>query len=107
MANVQINTAVVDSELTKIDGYIDQLNQLYQKVNPDLTGGWDSATSKTIISPKIEQIKNSIDSISQSILRVRNGVSSYSTGIQEVDTAGARAASGGGASNGSSVNMLN
>ena len=95
MANVQINTGVVDSELNKIDGYIDQLNQLYQNVNPDLTGGWDSATSRTIISPKIEQIKNSISSISQSVLRVRNGVSSYSTGMKEVDAAGATASGNG------------
>ncbi len=107
MVNVQINTGVVDAELTKIDNYIEQLNQLYSNVNPELKGGWDSATSRGLIEPKIAQIKNSIKAISAAVQRVRTGVSSYSTSMQQVDVAGAHASGGGGNATNSSVNMLN
>lgn len=87
--NVAINTGSVNNQLNIISGLIDELNTLYSNINPDLTGGWDSNTSKNIISPKIQNIKDSINSMSQSVDRVRGGVSTYSKGMVAADTSGA------------------
>ena len=108
--NTYIETNIVDAELKKIDGFIDQLNQLCESVDPNIKAGWNSPTAREVITPKIEKIKNSINSISTAVLSVRNGVSNFSANMQQVDTAGTAGATqnsiGGGGSIGSNYNML-
>ena len=91
MSDVEIKTTEVYDELNKIDQAIEALNQLYNNVNPDISGGWDSEISKTLIRPKIQKMKDDITEISGCVAHVREAVGTYTRGIEKADAAGTTA----------------
>lgn len=84
----KINTEVVESKLGTIDEEITKLESLVKNIESDISSGWSSERSKSLVTPKIEEIKNSIEEMKKSAGNVRDNVQTYVNNVQSADAAG-------------------
>lgn len=83
-----INTDTVISDLNKIDASIDALNNILNSIETNVSSGWDSERSSSIIPPKLEEIRNSITNMRACTQNVRSNVLQYVTNVKSADEAG-------------------
>ena len=90
MANIDfsIDNDVVNEKLTKIDGYIDDLDRTINNMRSNISAGWNSQEAHAKVTPAIESVKDSIVSMKKSVSSVRTNVQKYMSNVHNVDTAG-------------------
>ena len=71
----------------KIDGIVGEIESLYNNTDSDISSAWNSVNARTNVSPKIEEIKTSINNIKDAIARVRERAGITIAAIEETDTA--------------------
>ena len=88
--NFTINVPVVESELTNLETYISQLEELSTKLQQiNLESGWDSNIARTIIMPKLDTINEDVRQMRECVVRINANVSKYKSGVVSADEAGA------------------
>ena len=86
--NFQINTEEVTAQLTKMDEAIDELRTILANMESDISKGWDSDRALSVVSPKIDEVKTSIEKMQLCTNRVRGNVAQYVSNVTSADTAG-------------------
>lgn len=84
----KINVEIVEGKLGTIDEKISELETLVKNIESDISSGWNSDRSKSLVTPKIEEIKNSIAEMRKSTENVRNNVQTYVNNVKAADAAG-------------------
>ena len=84
----RINTDAVVAELDKIDSCIDELRQILSGMESDISSGWDSARAAGLVTPKIEEVRSSIENMQACTNNVRSNVVQYVANVHNADEAG-------------------
>jgi prefoldin subunit 5 len=83
-----IDTDAVIAELDKVDQHIDQLRTILENIESNISKGWDSERANGLVTPKIEEIKSSINKMQESTTNVRSNVVQYVANVKNADSSG-------------------
>lgn len=87
----RFDTAVIESEVSNLNNYIEQLEALSSKIEQvNLQSGWDSRIVQTNIIPKLETIKEDIRQMRECVIRIHANVNTFKSGIVAADESGTR-----------------
>ena len=94
LSSFNLNVPGVVGELNKLDKYIEDLVNLYTKLEEiNLQAGWDSTVVRVDFNQKFKTIRDNITEIKGCLLRVRENVEKHKSLVQRADEAGSKAAS--------------
>ena len=86
--NFRIDTDAVVAELDKIDQCIDELRGILSGMESNISSGWDSARAASLVTPKIEEVRASINNMQACTNDVRSNVVQYVANVHSADESG-------------------
>ena len=86
--NFNVDAESVIPELDNIDKSIDELRTILSNLESDISRGWSSDRSKSVVTPKIEEVSKSINTMQECTNHLRSNVVQYLSNVDAADSAG-------------------
>ena len=76
----------VEKSLKDIESIVGELESLNNKIDADISSGWQSENSQAFVKPKIEEIKSNITILNNMIKNVHAKAAAAEAANKQIDT---------------------